>query len=93
MLSLLEMDKYQLQCTFLEKLRDPLEEEQMKVAILDLITLCVEKQNGMIVAFFDISRFPSSSYVGDSVSPFMEEYLENIRKVTKIIVTLIATES
>nr|XP_022915529.1 nucleoporin NUP188 homolog [Onthophagus taurus] len=84
MLSLLEMDKYQLQCTFLEKLRDPLEEESLKVAILDLITLCVQNQSGMIVAFFDISGLPHTNCVdiGDSVNAFMEEYLENIRKST-----------
>lgn len=70
---------------FLEKLRDPLQEENIKVAILELITLCVEKQNGLTAAFFDLHPNTSKRLgpsENDSVITFIEEYLENIQKVS-----------
>ncbi|GJQ68252.1 hypothetical protein Trydic_g10775 [Trypoxylus dichotomus] len=87
-LALLEMTPYQIQSLFLEKLRDPLEEEQLKVYILQLITLCIEKQDGLTAAFFDLRQLSSKKSTNtdcDSIVTFMEEYLDNIEKSTNYL--------
>ncbi|KRT79930.1 hypothetical protein AMK59_7094, partial [Oryctes borbonicus] len=88
-LALLEMTPYQIQSAFLEKLRDPLEEEQLKVSILELITLCIEKQDGLTAAFFHLGKHLSKKLTPhndcDSVVTFMEEYLDNAQKSTNYL--------
>ncbi|XP_063929352.1 nucleoporin Nup188 [Zophobas morio] len=86
LLALLELDHYQVQSLFLERLRDPLEEETVKIAIIDLINTCVSHQNGMTAAFFNLKCFmywdgtDDDLFSGDSVSDFMVDYLQNIKK-------------
>lgn len=79
------MQQHQIQNIFLEKLRDPLQEENVKVSILELITLCIEKQNGLTAAFFDLKPQCSSKQIDssdcDTIITFMEEYLDNVQKV------------
>jgi nuclear pore complex protein Nup188 len=86
LLALLELDHYQVQSLFLERLRDPLEEENVKLAIIDLINTCISSQNGMTAAFFNLKCFmywdgtENDVFSGDSVSDFMVDYLQNIKK-------------
>ncbi|RZC36622.1 uncharacterized protein BDFB_000245 [Asbolus verrucosus] len=86
LLALLELDHYQVQSLFLERLRDPLEEENVKLAIIDLINTCIANQNGMTAAFFNLKCFmywdgtENDLFRGDSVSDFMVDYLQNIKK-------------
>lgn len=90
MQSTLDMDFYQIQGLFLYRLRDPLVCEDVKVAIVDLITACVSSQHGMISAFFNIAQEQKGTWQnredepnksGESVSEFLVEYLENIKAV------------
>jgi nuclear pore complex protein Nup188 len=89
LLALLELDHYQVQSLFLERLRDPLEEENVKLAIIDLINTCISSQNGMTAAFFNLKCFmywdgtENDVFSGDSVSDFMVDYLQNIKKVSE----------
>ncbi|XP_044256755.1 nucleoporin Nup188 [Tribolium madens] len=86
LLALLELDHYQVQSLFLERLRDPLEEENVKMAIIDLINTCISSQDGMTAAFFNLKCFmywdgaENDVINGDSVSDFMVDYLQNIKK-------------
>lgn len=88
-MALLELDHYQVQALFLERLRDPLEEDSVKLAIIDLINACVSNQDGMTAAFFNLKCFMYWDGVdeqvtvdGDTVSDFMVDYLQNIKKVS-----------
>ncbi|XP_017771511.1 PREDICTED: nucleoporin NUP188 homolog isoform X2 [Nicrophorus vespilloides] len=84
-LSSLEIDNHQVQCMFLERLRDRLEDDDMKVALLDMITTCTKSQNGMTVAFFNLSSRRKSycskpiAQSGESVSHYLGDYLKNIK--------------
>lgn len=73
----------------MEKLRDPVEDQELKLAIIDLICVSVEHQPGLTGAFFNARQLykPSGTSgrkppVGEeSVSSFMIDYLENLKKV------------
>ncbi|KAL3271453.1 hypothetical protein HHI36_021939 [Cryptolaemus montrouzieri] len=84
-LAVLEMDYSQIQCLFLEKLRDPLEDDIFKITALDLINTSLLTQNGLTAAFFNAldvieKKEKSKSVPADSVCDFMIDYLENIQK-------------
>lgn len=77
----LEMDYFQVKGMFLERLRDPLEDDEMKLLIIDFITACIESsQNGMCVAFFniDIDKKDNLKSHGGSVTDFMVEHLKSL---------------
>lgn len=85
----LDWDNYQLQRLFLEKLRDPLESEDLKLAIIDLIGISIQHQPGLTGAFFNvksqhkrINLYGKKAESGESVADFMIDYLQNIKKVS-----------
>lgn len=85
----LEWDSYQLQRFFLEKLRDPFENDDLKLAIIDLIGVSIQHQPGLTGAFFNVKsphKRPDSSKSesenGESVADFMIDYLQNVKKVS-----------
>ncbi|XP_044762718.1 uncharacterized protein LOC123319826 [Coccinella septempunctata] len=81
-LAVLEMDYTQIQCLFLEKLRDPLEDDIFKITALDFVNTSLLTQNGLTAAFFNAtdSLDEKKSVTGDSVCDFMIDYLQNIQK-------------
>ncbi|XP_045465804.1 uncharacterized protein LOC123674773 [Harmonia axyridis] len=83
-LAVLEMDYTQIQCLFLEKLRDPLEDDIFKITALDFINTSLLTQNGLTAAFFNatdnLDKDKSKSVTSDSVCDFMIDYLQNIQK-------------
>ncbi|KAK9876456.1 hypothetical protein WA026_012770 [Henosepilachna vigintioctopunctata] len=84
-LAVLEMDYSQIQCLFLEKLRDPLEDDIFKITALDFINTSLLSQNGLTAAFFNApgildTKEKDQNMPVDSVSDFMIDYLENIQK-------------
>lgn len=87
----LELDNFQLQSFFLERLRDPVEDEELKLAIIDFINVAIERQPGLTGAFFNVKGL-SGSYDtqgkalegGESVASFMIDYLVNMKKVRNI---------
>ncbi|XP_050313935.1 nucleoporin Nup188 [Anthonomus grandis grandis] len=86
LLSCLGLDYDQVQILFLERLRDPMEDEQVKLNILNIINTCINHQTGMTAAFFNIqaSKKWYNPHVkkidGDTVGDFMMDYLKNIKK-------------
>lgn len=92
MYSSLDMDFYQVQGLFLYKLRDPLISKELKIAIVEFIATCVHTQHGLTAALFNIKGEKNMGYLqkkkneqdsGESVTKFLTEYLENIRKVNE----------
>lgn len=81
-LAVLEMDYTQIQCLFLEKLRDPLEDDIFKITALDFINTSLLTQNGLTAAFFNAtdSLDKKNNATSDSVCDFMIDYLQNIQK-------------
>lgn len=91
MLSSLDMDYYQIQGLFLYKLRDPLVSNELKIAIVEFITVCVQTQHALTAALFNIvcdyqtgvwtKQTDDASGTNESVTQFLIEYLSNIKKV------------
>ncbi|XP_065165835.1 LOW QUALITY PROTEIN: nucleoporin Nup188 [Atheta coriaria] len=82
-LACMEIDNYQVQSMFLERLRDPLEDDEMRIALLELITTCVMTQNGMTAAFFNMhvkkaidNILPEKS--DETIINFLGEYIDSI---------------
>lgn len=55
LLACLDMEPSQIRSTFLERLENELESDQLKVAVLEFVEACIDKQPGMTEAFFKIS--------------------------------------
>ncbi|CAG9765832.1 unnamed protein product [Ceutorhynchus assimilis] len=86
LMSCLNLDYDQIQTLFLQRLRDPLEDETVKVTIVDLISTCIFHQHGMTAAFFNVQSTkkwynPHAKIIeGEAVSDFIMDYLRNVRK-------------
>ncbi|KAJ8953289.1 hypothetical protein NQ318_015871 [Aromia moschata] len=87
LMALLGLDYDQIQRLFLDKLRDPMEDDNVKMHILELISNCIFYQHGMTAAFFNVKRSrrwysddKEKTIEGDTVTDFMIDYLQNIKK-------------
>lgn len=92
LLACLDMESDQIRLIFLQPLRDELENDQLKIAILEFIEACINKQPGLTEAFFRLSydddsknflqkKKPSNKTAAnqdDRVLDFMEAFLETI---------------
>lgn len=88
----LDMEPDQIRMLFLQRLRDDLESEDLKLAVLDLVNACIDKQPGLTEAFFKVTyeqdqrnkffikRTKESENKCDGILTYMEEYLEEIAK-------------
>lgn len=88
----LDMEPDQIRMMFLQRLRDDLESEDLKIAVLDLVNACIDKQPGLTEAFFKVTyeqdqrktffikRTKESENMCDGIVTYMEEYLEAIAK-------------
>ena len=88
----LDMEPDQIRMMFLQRLRDDLESEDLKIAVLDLVNACIDKQPGLTEAFFKVTyeqdqrnkffikRTKESESMCDGIVTYMEEYLEAIAK-------------
>lgn len=88
----LDMEADQIRMMFLQRLRDDLESEDLKLAVLDLVNACIDKQPGLTEAFFKVTyeqdqrnkffikRTKESENNCDGILTYMEEYLEEIAK-------------
>lgn len=91
----LDMEPDQLRMMFLQRLRDDLESDDLKIAVLDLVNSCIGKQPGLTEAFFKVTyeqdqrnkffikRSKESESMCDGILTYMEEYLEAIAKDPK----------
>ena len=50
----LNMEPDQIRLTFLQRLKDDLETNDLKIAILEFVDACIEKQPGLTEAFFKV---------------------------------------
>lgn len=86
----LDMEPDQIRMIFLQRLRDNLESEDLKIAVLDLVNACIDKQPGLTEAFFKvtyeqdkrnkffINRTKESESKCDGILTYMERYLEEV---------------
>lgn len=80
----MDLEPFQLQSFFLDKLRDPVEGDEVKIAIIELILTCVEYQPGLTNAFFNVNVLESKdAEEGESVLGCMMDFLENIEEVSQ----------
>uniref|UniRef100_A0A336LW21 CSON001696 protein n=1 Tax=Culicoides sonorensis TaxID=179676 RepID=A0A336LW21_CULSO len=94
LLACLDMEPDQIRLIFLQRLRDDLESHHLKVAILEFVESCIEKQPGLTEAFFKISyenekRFleqikankkKTAKTENDGILHYMQEFLDVIHK-------------
>lgn len=88
----LDLEPDQLRMMFLQRLRNDLESEDLKIAVLELVNACIGKQPGLTEAFFKVSyeqdqrnkffikRSKESESMCDGILIYMEQYLEAIAK-------------
>jgi nuclear pore complex protein Nup188 len=87
----LDLEADQVRMMFLQRLRDDLESEDLKIAILDFVNACIDKQPGLTEAFFKVSYeqgLRSSYFIKrsnddescDGIITYMEEFLEAVSK-------------
>lgn len=78
----MDIEPFQLQSFFLDKLRDPVEADEIKIAIIDFVLTCVEYQAGLTNAFFNINVLNTDEdHNGESIVSCMMDFLENIEEV------------
>lgn len=89
----LDMVPSQIRTTFLERLDNELECDELKIGVLEFVEACIEKQPGMTEAFFKInyedrktSASSTNKELGEGVLTYMEDYLNVVAKDTNIIV-------
>lgn len=85
MFACLDMEADQIRLMFLQRLRDEMESDELKVNIIEFVEACINKQPGLTEVFFKInygleSRFmePKPKDLADGILIYMCEYLETI---------------
>ncbi|XP_057324473.1 nucleoporin Nup188 [Microplitis mediator] len=88
------MDGTSIRVTFASRLMSPTCSAKVKVAILELVAVCLERQPGLTEALFNIMHqaeqkrmFPKSAdqFLTEGCSHFIELYLERISKEKEIV--------
>ncbi|KNC21791.1 hypothetical protein FF38_03233 [Lucilia cuprina] len=100
LLACLDMEPDQIRLTFLQKLPDELESDSIKIAILELIEACIEKQPGVTEAFFKVNYNKEkrifgkeqNAQISDSIVTYMEDYLEAVSKDPHIVEQIIPSK-
>jgi nuclear pore complex protein Nup188 len=91
LLACLDMENDQIRLTFLQRLRDDLESDDLKIAILEFVEACIEKQPGLTEAFFEVTyeqdkrflgKMRSKKTIADGIRVYMKEYLDAISTVS-----------
>ncbi|CRL03548.1 CLUMA_CG016201, isoform A [Clunio marinus] len=88
----LDLEPDQIRMMFLQRLRDNLESDDLKIAVLDLVNACIDRQPGLTEAFFKVTyeqdnrnkffikRTKESENMCDGIVTYMEEYLDAIKR-------------
>lgn len=88
----LDLEADQVRMMFLQRLRDELESDDLKISILDFVNACIDKQPGLTEAFFKVSyeqdvrnsyffkRSNEDEDLCDGIISYMEEFLEAVSK-------------
>lgn len=94
LLACLDMEPSQIRSTFLERLENELESDQLKIAVLEFVEACINKQPGLTEAFFKINYDDQSAGegavvptkalknkdLGEGILTFMTLYLDVVAK-------------
>ncbi|XP_068144415.1 nucleoporin Nup188 [Drosophila tropicalis] len=95
LLACLDMEADQIRLTFMQKMPDDLESDEIKIAILELVDACIAKQPGVTEAFFKVnykedkraqSFFGKEIYgkttpnIGESIVTYMREFLDALEQ-------------
>ncbi|XP_055628590.1 nucleoporin Nup188 [Toxorhynchites rutilus septentrionalis] len=90
LLACLDMEPDQIRSIFLLRLRDDLESDNLKIAVLEFVEACIHRQPGLTEAFFKVNyeknenrlflgvKPTKKKNISDGVPTYMEEYLETI---------------
>lgn len=85
LLACLDMEPDQIRLTFLQRLPDDLESDQLKIAVIEFVEACISKQPGLTEAFFkiknerrNIQKGPKPKDIGDGILTYMTQYLDTI---------------
>lgn len=85
LLACLDMEPDQIRLTFLQRLPDDQESDQLKIAVIEFVEACINKQPGLTEAFFKIKnerryleKTPKTKDIGDGILTYMTQYLETI---------------
>lgn len=85
LLACLDMEPDQIRLTFLQRLPDDLESDQLKIAVIEFVEACISKQPGLTEAFFKIKnerrhiqKGPKPKDIGDGILTYMAQYLDTI---------------
>lgn len=85
LLACLDMEPDQIRLTFLQRLPDDLESDQLKIAVIEFVEACISKQPGLTEAFFKIKnerrhihKGPKPKDIGDGILTYMTQYLDTI---------------
>lgn len=77
LLACLDMEADQIRLTFLSKLPDDLESDNLKIAVLELVEACIEKQPGVTEAFFKVT-FDVESHRKEKGECFLNFYFQTV---------------
>lgn len=83
LLACLDMEQDHIRMIFLQRLRDESGSNELKIAILEFVEACLDKQPGLVEAFFDIqydSEKKKPKMHTEGIPAYMEEYLEAVAK-------------
>ncbi|XP_055610232.1 nucleoporin Nup188 [Uranotaenia lowii] len=95
LLACLDMESDQIRMIFLQRLRDDLENDNLKIAVLEFVEACIHKQPGLTEAFFKVHydnienrlflgvKTSKKKNISDGIPTYMEEYLEAVSKDPK----------
>lgn len=98
--SCLDMDPSQIRSTFLERLENEFEREELKIGVLEFVEACIEKQPGMTEAFFKISyddrkviastsiNASKNKDISEGVLTYMKLYLNDVGGKSNIFVEI-----
>lgn len=99
LLACLDMEADQIRLTFLERLPDELESDFLKIAVIEFVEACINKQPGLTEAFFKIKNVrrylekqPKTREIGDGILTYMTDYLETISQDAGKIVSPLAAK-
>ncbi|XP_059613197.1 nucleoporin Nup188 [Phlebotomus argentipes] len=89
LLACLDMDADHIRVVFLQRLRDEVERDDVKIAILEFVEACIDRQPGLVEAFFSVTndrrgllaiKGSKLDTLTEGIPVYMTEYLTVVNK-------------
>lgn len=96
LLACLDLEPYQIRLTFLMRLCDEMESDNLKLAVIEFVEACIYTQPGLTEVFFKIvykreNRFlpkiPKTKNIAEGIPSYMKECLAAVRADSNVIVS------